>query len=327
MAKKKLTEKEQLEERREKVLAKGRKFKYPLQYARHKLVFNTILIALLAIILVVVAGWLMLYKTQTASDVLYRVTQVLPVSVANVDGKEVKYSDYLMIYRSSLQTIEQQSGKLGDDADANAVRNEYKRNSLDNAEEYAYAMKLAEEKGIMVSDEEIAEEFNKQLNMGGVERGEESFLKILNDNFGMTKSEYERMLMMSLTKYKVMVEIDDDAKKVDSKVQKLLKEKEGDMRAVAEELGEAVQYEETGGLVDNKNIDGGRSTVAQTLEPGKISERFISTSGDGYYYVKLISKTDAQVNYVSIKIPFTKFDEEMKNLRDNGGITEYITIE
>ncbi len=327
MAKKKLTEKEQLEERREKVLAKGRKFKYPLQYARHKLVFNTILIALLAIILVVVAGWLMLYKTQTASDVLYRVTQVLPVSVANVDGKEVKYSDYLMIYRSSLQTIEQQSGKLGDDADANAVRNEYKRNSLDNAEEYAYAMKLAEEKGIMVSDEEIAEEFNKHLNMGGVERGEESFLKILNDNFGMTKSEYERMLMMSLTKYKVMVEIDDDAKKVDSKVQKLLKEKEGDMRAVAEELGEAVQYEETGGLVDNKNIDGGRSTVAQTLEPGKISERFISTSGDGYYYVKLISKTDAQVNYVSIKIPFTKFDEEMKNLRDNGGITEYITIE
>lgn len=327
MAKKKLTEKEQLEERREKVLAKGRKFKYPLQYARHKLVFNTILIALLAVIVVLVAGWLMLYKTQTTSDVLYRATQMLPVSVANVDGKEVRYSDYLMIYRSSLQTVEQQSGKLGDDADANAVRNEYKRASLDSAEEYTYAMKIAEERGITVSDEEVAEEFNKHLNMGGVERSEESFLKILNDNFGMTKSEYEKMLKMSLLKYKVMMEIDDNAKTIDSKVQKLLKEKEGDMRAVAEELGEAVQYEETGGLVDNKNIDGGRSTAAQTLEPGEVSERFISTSGDGYYYVKLISKTDAQVNYVSIKIPFTKFDEEMKNLRDNGGITEYITIE
>ncbi|MBR0460565.1 SurA N-terminal domain-containing protein [Candidatus Saccharibacteria bacterium] len=327
MAKKKLTEKEQLEERREKVLAKGRKFKYPLQYARHKLVFNTILIALLAVIVVLVAGWLMLYKTQTTSDVLYRATQILPVSVANVDGKEVKYSDYLMIYRSSLQTVEQQSGKLGDDADANAVRNEYKRASLDSAEEYTYAMKIAEEKGITVSDEEVAEEFNKHLNMGGVERSEESFLKILNDNFGMTKSEYEKMLRMSLLKYKVMMEIDDNAKQIDAKVQKLLKEKDGDMRAIAEELGEAIQYEETGGLVDNKNIDGGRATMAQTLEPGQVSERFISTSGDGYYYVKLISKTDGQVNYASIKVPFTKFDEDMQNLRNNEGIKEYITIE
>ncbi|MBR2996867.1 peptidyl-prolyl cis-trans isomerase [Candidatus Saccharibacteria bacterium] len=327
MTKKKLTEKEQLEERREKVLAKGRKFKYPLQYAKHKLVFNTIIITLFAIVLVVVAGWLMLYKTQTTSEVLYRATQVLPVSVANVDGKEVKYSDYLMIYRSSLQTVEQQSGKLGDDEDANAVRNEYKRASLDNAEEYTYAMKLAEERGITVSDEEIAEEFNKHLNMGGVERSEESFLKILHDNFGMTKNEYERMLKMSLLKYKVMVEIDENAEKIDKKVQKLLQEKGGDMAAVAEELGEAVQYEETGGLVDNKNIDGGRATTAQTLKPGEISERFISTSGDGYYYIKLISKTDTQVNYASIKVPFAKFDEDMKNLRDNGGVREYITIE
>ena len=31
------------------------------------------------------------------------------------------------------------------------------------------------------------------------------------------------------------------------------------MSAVAGEIGEKVQYEETGGLVDSKNIDGGRS--------------------------------------------------------------------
>ena len=38
------TEKEKVEERREEVLARGRKFKYPLQYAKHRLVVNTIVI-------------------------------------------------------------------------------------------------------------------------------------------------------------------------------------------------------------------------------------------------------------------------------------------
>ena len=37
---KKMTEKEKVEERREEVLARGRKFKYPLQYAKHRLMIN-----------------------------------------------------------------------------------------------------------------------------------------------------------------------------------------------------------------------------------------------------------------------------------------------
>jgi hypothetical protein len=38
---------ETMEEHRRQVLAEGRRFKYPLQYERHRLVFNTIIIALL----------------------------------------------------------------------------------------------------------------------------------------------------------------------------------------------------------------------------------------------------------------------------------------
>ena len=44
----KKTEREKVEERREEVLTRGRKFKYPLQYAKHKLVINTIIIAVVA---------------------------------------------------------------------------------------------------------------------------------------------------------------------------------------------------------------------------------------------------------------------------------------
>ena len=94
------TEREKVEERREEVLAQGRKFKYPMQYAKHKLVINTVIVAVVAIVLMVVMGWMLLYKVQDTSEMIYRVTQVLPVPVAEVDGEKVRYSDYLMIFRN-----------------------------------------------------------------------------------------------------------------------------------------------------------------------------------------------------------------------------------
>ena len=321
------SESKKVEERREEILAKGRKFKYPLQYAKHKLVFNTIIIAFFALVLLVGAGYFALYKVQNTGDMLYRLTQVIPVEVAKIDGEKVKYSDYLMIYRSSLKTVEQQSGRLGDDEDARAVKNEYKRTALNNVEEYAYAQKIANEKGITVSEEEINKEFNTHRKVGGIERSEESFLKILEDNFGMSKSEYKHMLGLSLIRSKVMVEIDDNAKNVDKRVQQMLNENGGDMTVVAAELGDKIEYEETGGLVDSMNVDGGRATMAMSLEPGQISERFLSSNGDGFYYVKLILKSEDKVNYASIKIPFTKFSDQIKQLRDDGKVDEYITLE
>ena len=136
------TEREKVEERRDEVLARGRKFKYPMQYAKHKLIINTIVVAVVAIVMMVVAGWAMLYKIQDTGDMIYRVTQVFPVPVAKVDGERVRYSDYLMIYRSNLMTAEQQGGQLGNSEDADAVREGYKQAALSSAVEYAYVMKL-----------------------------------------------------------------------------------------------------------------------------------------------------------------------------------------
>lgn len=320
------TEREKVEERREEVLAHGRKFKYPLQYSKHKLIINTIVVALVALILMVVAGWAMLYKFQDTGDMIYRVTQILPVPVAEADGAKVRYSDYLMIYRSNLITAEQQGGQLGNGGDANAVKLSYKQSALYSAVEYTYALKLGREMGLAVTDGEVDKAFDEHRKVGGVERSEEGFLKILQDNFGMNKSEYRRMLYLSLMKAKVSQEVDDMAKEQVGAVERLLGENDGDLHAVADELG-LTGYEETGRLVDNMNVDGGRSTVAMTLEPGQISERFLSSNGDGYYYVKLVDKTSSEVNYTSLKIPFTKFDDMMVELYADDEVVAYIDLE
>lgn len=322
----KKTEQEKVEERREEVLAAGRKFKYPLQWPKYRIVISTILITLVVFAMIFVGGWLALYRLGMTDELLFRVTKIFPVPVAVVDSENVRFSDYLMLYRSSVLSIERQSGTQFEDSSADALRSEYKRVALSEAEEYTYAIKLAKELDLSVSNEEIKTEFERHLKIGGINRSEESFVKIIEDNFGLTKDEYERMLYLTLIKAKVEMEIDENANKISKQVEAILAENGNDFEGAAEELGEAVIYEETGGLVDSKNIDGGRATEAMKLEPGQNSGRFVSMNGDGYYFVKLIKKTETEVNFVSIKVPFTEFDKRFSALGVEDKIAEYITI-
>ncbi len=322
----KKTEQEKVNERREEVLAQGRKFKYPLQWTRHRIIINTILIAVIVFAVIIIGGWLALYRLGRTDDLLFKVTEIIPVSVANTDGEETRFSDYLMFYRSSMTSIERQSGSQFDSESFEALRNEYKRSALTEAEDYTYALKLAKELNITATNEEVQTEFDRHLKIGGVDRSEEGFIKIISDNFGLTKSEYERMLYLTLIKAKVSTAIDENANSIATKVESLLAGNGENFQAVADALGDAIIYEETGGLVDSKNIDGGRATEAMKLEPGQSSGKFVSMNGDGYYFVKLIKKTDSSVDFVSIKIPFTEFDKRLASLRDEGKIHEYIFI-
>ena len=322
----KKTEQEKVEERREEVLARGRKFKYPLQWTKHRVVISTILITFVMFAILVVSGYLALYRLGMTSELLFRITEIIPVPVATVESKNVRFSDYLMFYRSSMTSIERQSGGQFDNVSLDYLRDEYKTVALLEAEKYAYAMQLAEELNITVSDEDVNHEFERHLKIGGVDRSEEGFLKIIDENFGLTKKEYERMLYLSLIKAKVEIAIDETANKIASEVENILASTSNDYLAAVEKLGSSIIYEETGGLVDNKNIDGGRATEASKLEPGESSGKFVSMNGDGYYFVKLIKKTEAEVNFVSIKVPFTEFDKRFEQLKTDNKINEYVNI-
>lgn len=322
----KKTEQERVDERREEVLARGRKFKYPLQWTKHRVVVNTVLITVVVLAILITSGWLALFKFGMTDEMLYRVTKILPIPVATVDDETVAFSDYLMFYRSSMTSIERQSADVDNEANENDLRLQYKRSALSETEDFAYAKKLARELNITVTDEEVDKEFNRHLSIGGTERSEESFMKIISDNFGLDKSEYKRMLYLTLLKSKVEVEIDKTAAELAAHVESLLVENYGDYAKVAEKLGDAIIYEETGGMVPNQNIDGGRAAEAFKLDPEQQTGRFISVSGDGYYFVKLIAKTDTEVNFVSIKVPFTEFENRINALRDEDKIQEFVSI-
>ena len=318
---------ETIEEHREEVLSKGRKFKYPFQYAKHKLVLNTIVIGIVAVLLSIGFGWLQLYRFQSTGDILYRFTKVIPVPVANVDGENVRYSDYLMIYRSSIMSIEKQKGVLTDSEEDKVMREQYKRKSLDRAVEFTYALKLAKELDVEVTQDQIREAEREHRVVDGVERDEEKFAKIIQTGFGLTVEEYERLWLLTLTKREVVVAIDEEARATAGEVEALLDGNGGDFSRVVGALGDKVVYEETGELVSMLNLDERRAAMASSLEVGEWSARFVPKNGDGYYFLKLLAKSDGQVKYVSLKVPFGEFDRRMKMIRKEGKVTEYIKVD
>ena len=318
------TEKEKLEERREEVLARGKKFKYPMQFAKHTVILATVIIAILAIAGAGTLGWAMLYKMQDTGDVIYRLTKILQVPVAKIDGERVKYSDYLMIYRTSMIPVVEQNTTSSTE-DIEGMQNYYKRQALTEAENYTYAEKVAREQGITVTDAEIDEMFNQHLKAGGTERSKESFLKVLQDNFGMSEREYRRMLYFSILTAKVDEKLDDSARTTAEKVSKMLAENGGDLEAVADELPD-LAFEETGGLISTMNVDGGRAVKAYGLEIGQVSGRLLSNNGDGYYFVKTIDKGDQTVSYQSLKIAFGELDRRLEDLRKEGMVEEFIEL-
>lgn len=316
-----------IDEKREEVLARGKKFKYPFQYAKHKLIVNTVLIGVSAVLLAVFLGWLELYKFQDTGDVVYRLTRVLPVPVAEVDGEKVRYSDYLMLYRSSVAAIESQQGILSNSEEDQQMKAQYKVEAMDRAVSYSYALKLARELGIEVSDEMVNELMVEHRTVDGVERSEEAFAGIIKDNFGLSLDEYRRMLYLSLVEKEVSVSLDEEALALKLEIESILGNGSDDLAGIADSLGENVVYSETGGMVEEMNLDGGRASVAAGLELGEVSGGFVSKNGDGYYFVKLLDKADGQVNYASLWVPFSAFDKKLAEVEEEGKVKVYIELE
>ena len=315
-----------LEEQRREILNKGKKFKYPVQYSKNRLVGNASIIAL--VILITGLGSLLyqLYKAQNTSEFIYRFT-VIPFPVAKVDGEIALYRDYLMEYRANMQIANAKKDEIEGANNTNALSTLNKSKAMKNAIANAYAQKIARELGISVSDKEISEVFDAQRKTQNTELTESALYKIAADNYGLLPNEYRRMFIeLPLIRRKVTTQIDKNADKLKNEVSKYLSENSNNFSKAVEYFGDKIEYSKPG-KVRKTNIDGGRSKIAAGLKVGEVSKPFIWNSGHGYYIVKLIEKTDNEVNYESIKIKFTEFNKQLEQLEKDGKIQKYIKVD
>jgi hypothetical protein len=320
---------ETVAEHREKILAGGRRFKYPMQYARHRLVIMTSLLTVAALVVIGALGWWQLYVAQSSNTLLYRATQIIPVPVASVDGQLVRYSDYLMYYNSSIHFLQKSEQLNLSSEDGKRQAAFQKRQNLDIAIRNAYATKLAKELNINVTPEQLKRTNQEHLTMANGPISQETYNASTMSLLGWAPEEEQRSTKNQLLKNNVAYAIDDEARQKVENAARLLAAPDADFEKVAAELGGEGNGKASAGasgMVPLVNNDGGLTDAARKLDRGKVSSVIRSTTGDGYYFVKLLEKTDTQLNYAYLRIPLTEFDKRVVELRQAGKIHEYIKV-
>lgn len=319
---------ETVAEHRERILAGGRRFKYPMQYARHRLVINTIIVTVAAVVLLTLFGWWQLYPVQNTSDFFYRVTRILPLPVASVEGEQVRYSDYLMYYNSSAHYLRQSEQLNLNSEDGQRQVDYIKRKSMDNVVSDAYARKLARELNITVDENRVDKVISDDRNTANGRISQETYdasaLNILN----WAPDEYRHDAKSKLIRQDVSYAIDKKAQETQEAAVKLLKTEPDFDKAAVQLGGEGTAKVTAGvsGLVPRTNRDGGLSEAAGKLKKGETSPVIKTTTGDGYYFVKLLEDSGAQISYAYLRIPLTEFDKRLAALRKDGKVKEYIDV-
>lgn len=320
---------ETVAEHRELILAGGRRFKYPVQYARHRLVFNTIIISIVAAVIIVAIGWWQLYLAQNTSVFLYSVTKVLPLPVASVDGQPVLYSDYLMKYLGDMRYLGQQELVSLNSADGRRQLQHYKQQDMQDAIANAYSAKLAKNLNLSVSDGEVAASLKLQRQSTNGEESQQTQDAAYLEFYGWSPDEYTHVLKNTLLRQKVAFAIDDNASKLANSIVSQLKLAGSNMQAIVAATnttgGNKIMYG-ADGWVSRSNNDGGLASEASKLSRGQISSLQKLTTGQGYYFVRLLDSNATQVNYEYIQIPLTVFSQDLAALTKSGKVNQYISI-
>lgn len=318
---------ETVAEHRERILAGGRKFKYPRQYARHKLVFNAIIIIVVTLIVMSLVAWQQLYLAQNTGTFFYRVTRIVPTPVANVDGALVRYSDYLMSLSGSQHYL-QQSERVNLDSEDGKRQIEFiKRQALDGAIADSYAAKLAPEVYVTVSDKEVSDVIDSSLNTVSGRISQDVYDDSTQSTLGYSADEYRHIIYRSLVRQKVAYAVDKKADDTKKAAEAMLAQNVPitDLVKQLQDKGYDIQVGSSG-LVPKTNHDGGLTQEANKLQKNALSKFFKSTTGDGYYVVQLTESNDQQVAYNFIRIPLSEFSNRLKSLKNNNKIQEYINV-
>lgn len=317
---------ETVAEHREKILAGGRRFKYPVQVAKHRLAVTSIIIGVLTIVLLVILAWYQLYVAQNTSKLLYRVTEIVPISVASVDGADVRYSSYLKKYRSSIYYLQQQNSINLNSADGQRQSDHIKGRELDSAERDAYAIKVASRNKLSVTNKEVEDFINNDIARKNISL--EAYEKtVLNSFYDWSLNDYREVVRTELLKRKVRFAVDSEAQQKANSLHGQLRSGT-DFATLATSQSDDELTKPNGGDsgtvgIENEDANGLIAT-AQTLQPGQISSPIKGT--DGYYIVKLNAKAATTVSYSIIKVKLTKFESNFTKLREDGKIKEHIEV-
>lgn len=193
---------------REEVLSSARKYIYPLQHSKHRIVTITTTIVIVAFVAFMSYSVAALYRFGSTSSFLYRVTQVIPFPVAKAGPRYVSYENYLFEMRHYIYFYQNQLKLDINSAAGKQQINGYKKQALQKVINQAYIKELADEHKISVSNREVDNQIailRQQNRLGGSQQAYEDALR---QNFGWSPDDFKRVVKQQLLEQKVVSTLD-----------------------------------------------------------------------------------------------------------------------
>ncbi len=312
---------------REEVLSSARKYIYPLQHSKHKIVLISTALFIVALVAFFTYTTLALYKFQDTSGFLYRVTQVLPFPVAKAGTRFVAYENYLFELRHYMHYYENQQELDFNSESGQQQLAEFKKRALNKVVNDAYIKQLAERNGIIVTDQEVEEQIaivREQNRLGGSER---VFEDVLQDFWGWSVDDFKRSLKLEMLEQKVLAELDTETK---ARAEQAMSELGGgaDFADVAKKHSDDAATKDSGGeygfLIDRVNRDIAAQTVDALfkLEPGQYSG--VINVGYGLEIVKNLEQSGDKVRGAHILFNFKDIESFVNDLKEQEKARLYI---
>ena len=308
---------------REEVLKGARKYIYPLQHSKHKVVIITTTLFIASFLGFTTYCVVALYKAGSTSSFLYRVTQVIPFPIARSGGRFVSYENYLFELRHYIHYYETQQ-KVGFSTSFGKQQlDDYKNRSLDKVVNDALIKQIASEKGVGVSDQELEDQIliaRNQNRLGGSTR---VFEDVIREYYGWSLGDFKRSLRSQMLEQKVNAVLDTDAKARLDTVMNMLASGTA-FTDVAKQYSEDEPTKVLGGdfgTIDKSNTAVSPQTIDALfrLKTGEVADPIVISYNAGYAYevIKSTESTGEKARGSHIIIVLNDINTFLNDLKDS----------
>lgn len=319
---------ETVAEHREDVLKGARKYKYPLQHSKHRIVIISTGLLVAAIVGFFVYCGLTLYKFQSSSSFTYRVTQVLPFPVARVGKSFVAYENYLFELRRYQHYYQSQQrvdfgSKSGKDQLAS-----YKPKALNEVIQAAYIKQLASQHHVSVTTTELNDEMSALQAQN--QSSNQELAAVTEKFFGWSIDDLRREIKQELLAQKVAATLDTAAQ---AKASSVLRQVQAgtDFGTLAAQSSDDAATKGNGGQYADTAITPASTdvppAVVQALQKLKVGQTSgVIEAGQTLEIVKLLGNDNGKLKAAHISFHLTPVSTYVSQYQKTHPVHTYITV-
>ena len=214
-----------VQEYRQQVIKRGRKFKnpYSLLVKKKSLAKISAILAIISIIAFYVFSYIYLAVLHKDDSLAYAVSRVTPYRTGNLDGVKTSYNNYLFELRHQLHYLETRENLAIRKPENKDQYEDLKEKSLNKTLEDAWARKEANRLNISVSEDEVTQKVNGITSQFGNE-GKESLDIALKTYYNWDENDLKRSIRDQLIRQKVSYALDQNLIKQKTAMQQAIKD-------------------------------------------------------------------------------------------------------